>query len=194
MAVDNLLDVGTVAACHRDGDGHRPFAAGVENNPVPFAESAKGECQPAESIAVIGIRTRQEDRQVGNRFSKCRLQTVPQRRQIFGIARSVGQTDVEIAHFLRLGIVPLAVNRKRVNGWIIADDRRRAVPLMHVAVNYQYVGNEIVSLKISRRHDTVVEQTETLASIPISMMGAARQIDGTTVNQRGTAGLDRGSR
>jgi hypothetical protein len=89
-------------------------------------------------------------------------QRVVERGQVGLVGAAIGQLHVQVARFLAEGEVLRAVQREREHGRVVAEDRRRAVALVHVQVDDEHPQQRAVlavplGLHQPRGHRHVVE-------------------------------------
>src|SRR5262245_24166478 len=109
-------------------------------------------------------------------------------RKIRLIASAILELDVEAAAFLPKRVVPGPVHRERENLRIAAEDRRRSVALMDIAVDDGNPAAAEVALQHTGGYGHIIEDAIPLAPVGKGVMGAAGEVGGTSVRQRGMCG------
>src|SRR5437879_11909518 len=80
------------------------------------------------------------------------------------------------------------MNRNRKDCGVIAENRGRAVAVVHVGVNNHHLFYCAVRLQFSNRHSYIVNGAETLAVARIGVMKPAAQVRSESLAQRGLPG------
>ena len=127
MDVHDILDLGSIAACHGDGNRQSGRLAEVEDHaivarPVPLADG-----QSAEAVASERIGAGQVNRQVGPGPLQGLPESLLQGRQIDGIVGAILQGHVQVAPLLAQGkIASPRIEKVKMVG---SSARITAVPL-----------------------------------------------------------------
>ena len=99
-----------------------------------------------------------------------------QRSQIRGVFGAVRKGDVQVARLLAERKVRRAVQRHRIDAGVVPEDRGRAVPLVHVAVDNRAARGESVTLQHAGRDGHVVEHAVSGTVVGERVVGTASQI------------------
>ena len=181
-------------------------AQGVEDPPIALGHAGVAELQAAQAIALVRVGTGQVERQAGRTTGVALTlpgggQRALQRRQIRPIGAAVGQIDVHIAGLFLERKVLRAVQRQREHRRVVAEDRRRAIALVHIEIDHpdpqQAAGQRLQAVHLglhqARSHRHIVENAVARAFLSRGVVGAARQLRGHALGQRGARGSDRGA-
>jgi len=139
MDVDRVLDGGGISAGEHGDDRRTGTARGVQHETIARGQPRLRQSQPAEAIALEGIRAGEIEHDAGAAREGAR-QRRRQQRQIPLVAGAVFQADIQIASRLERRIVVLLVHREREDGRVALEDHRRAVAVMHVEIDDGGVG------------------------------------------------------
>jgi hypothetical protein len=96
---DDRLDVRSVASAHGHGDRNAAAAAGVNHEAIALAQSLDGELEPAQAVTFIRIGACQVKRDVRSMAIEHRRNVGGERLEIFVIAGTIPERDIEIAYF-----------------------------------------------------------------------------------------------
>jgi hypothetical protein len=133
MDLDDCIDVTTIPAAHARRD--RNPAAPIDDRSVALAESLDGKRQAPQSIATERIRAREVEHEVGSMPFEHDLERLAQTHEILIVTGPVGEGDVQIARLLAERKILLAMQLAGEDRRIVAKDRRRAVALVHIAID-----------------------------------------------------------
>jgi hypothetical protein len=183
--VDRVLHVRGIAARHGDRDAGAGRSARAQHGPVTLGQRVLRDPQPAEAVALPRIGTRHIEDDV-RLVPQCGRQALPDRSQVHVVTSTIRQRDVERALLLVEGVVADAVHREREDVAVAREQRRRAVALVHVAVDDRTPAGAAFRLHRTDCDGYIVEHTETLAERGVGMMGAPRQVDGGTLAEGGS--------
>ena len=86
------------------------------------------------------------------------------------------------------------MNRKREDGSVAAENRRGAVPVMHVGIHDHRRLDRAIELQTPDRHGHIVNHAEPFSMIGIRVMKSAADIRRPAVLQRALARENRASR
>ena len=90
---------------------------------------------------------------------------------------AIRQFDVERAPFLAKGKIARAVQRKREDVAVSAEDRRRAISLVHVRIDNRTAPHAALCLHRPDRNRHIVEHAESLTVIREGVMRSAGEVD-----------------
>jgi len=191
MDVDDLLDVGAVAAPADDRQRSRRPPCCLEHQPVAFEEPRLRESQPADTVAGERVGPGDVEHEVGPAAGERLLDRRSERRQVLVVTGAVLQPDVERSGMLAQREVSRAVDRHREHGGIGAENLRRAVALVDVAVEDQHPVHRPAGLHLPGGDGGVVEQAVALPPVAAGMMRAAGKAGGQAVGEGGGGRIDR---
>src|SRR5258708_37737977 len=86
------------------------------------------------------------------------------------------------------------MNRNRENRGVISKDRRGAIPVMHVGVNYYGLLDRAIRLQLSGRHRHIMDCAETFTMPRMRMMKSPAEIRSESVTQRRLCGENASTR
>ena len=195
--------VPTVTAGHGDDHGDAALPSPIEYPSVTGFHAIVSETQAPQTVAFVGVGTRQENQEMGRETVVQMLQRLLQRLDVGRVITAIRQLDVEVAGLLAEREVFFPVQRQGEDRWIIPKDVSRSIALMHVQIhngNAQRLG----SLGLPLAHPfglhepggdrCIVEHAETTALVGVSMMGTPGQIASNTLAiQRGSTRLEGGA-
>ena len=194
MDVDRIADVAGIAARHRDRHGDASVAAQRKHHRVARGETVLRECQTTEAVIREGIGAGEIDREVRAPRGQRVAHAILEGDEVLVVGRAVGQFDVEVARFLAEGKIVRAVDREREHRDVLREDRRRAVALVHVAVEDRDALRPAFRLHRERGDGTVVEHAVALPAIAEGVVRAAGEVHPDAAFERRAARLDRGAR
>ncbi len=179
--IDDRLQILAIAAAADDGHRRGGIAGRRQHHPVSLEQSGLGQTEPAKPIAFIGVGTGDVEHKVGpgpgERFGQRRLESP----QVVVIPRAVLEADVERTGLFPKREVAGAVDRHREVGRIDGKNLRRAIPLMHVAVEDQHSRDDTPGLHLPGRHGRVVEHAIALAPVATGVVRAAGETSGNAI-------------
>ena len=182
--VDDVVDVLGIAAGHADRDRNARSPKTFEHVRIAGTQACLAETEKAQPVAFERIGARQVDRGVRAAALDRLDQRTPERLQLYLVARSIGQRDIEIAARLQRRVIARGVDREREDIRIARADFGRAVALMHIEIDDQHGPNTCNRLCVTRCDHRIIEDTVAAAARMRRMMGAAGQIDRDAVTQR----------
>ena len=154
-----------VAAGHRQRHRNAPLAQRRQHAAVALGQAAGAELQPAQAVVLVRVGAGQVEGQAGRRVAVAgpgRGQRAVQRLEVVRVGAAVGQFDVQVAGLLAEREVLRAVQRQREHGRVVAEDRRRAVALVHVEVDHQHAQQRAGA---RRCHSACISRAATATSL-----------------------------
>ena len=196
MNCDDGVDVGTVAAAHRDDDGNAAGAAFGEDEAVAFGQSIDRELQFAQPVGLVGIGAGEIKHDVWSMAVEHIRQMRGESVQVFGVAGAVVKGDVEVAELFAEWKIVRAVQRDREDRRFVVKDCCGAVALMHVAIDDGGAHDRAIAQQNRRRDRDVVENAVGFTAVAKGMVRAAGEVGGdagcaTDFSRRGQRGADR---
>jgi hypothetical protein len=159
-------------------------SASPEHDGVAPPQTGHRQSHASQSIALVRIGAGEIEDQIG----RCGQHAIQGRLQLPEIPRivdAVGQRHIEVAALLVERIVAGPVHRTGEHTWVVGEDRRRPVALMHVEVDHRHLADPSGLEQRHRRHRDVVEHAIPFTAIAESVMRAAGQVGRDAIPERG---------
>src|SRR5438132_9112 len=99
-----------------------------------------------------------------------------QSSQINFVGSIVRQFNIETRNCFEQWIVLCAVHRKSEDGWVVCEDRGRAVSMVYIAVDDSRAPNQAIVTEDANGDCDVIKNTKTFAAIRKSVVCATREI------------------
>ena len=142
--------------------------------PVTLGQARVRQRQFAEFIFPQAIHPGLIKHKIGPELPHPR-QILVERGQILLIARPIGEVHVDRARLFAEREVVAAVKRERQHVRILREQRRRAVPLVHVEVDYRHARAPPAPPQIGNRNRNVVEDAKAGTFGPVGVVRTAHQ-------------------
>jgi hypothetical protein len=179
--VHSVLGLPGVAAGHRQGYRDAAFAAALEDEAVAFGETLLADREPSEPVVFVCVCACEVDREFCSRSVESPFEPVFERFEELAVVGTVGEGDIQVALLFVEREVFGAVDREREDRRVLAQDRRRPVPLVHVGVHDDDPLDEPCGPHRPGGDGAVVEHTVAFAPAGEGMVRAARQVCSETV-------------
>lgn len=165
MAPGQGLAVFAVAAADHPDHWDVAAQAMAQYGFVAGGDSGVGEFQVAQGVVLVHVHAGVVQHQVRLVEGQQVVEGIVHHLQVGGVAHAHGQGDVPIAAGLACGKILFAVqgNRHRIRG--VFQNARRAIALVHVAVEDQYPPNPATFQEIAADDRQVVEDAVAPTSI-----------------------------
>src|SRR5262245_27308317 len=171
--VDNLF---CIPAPHRRHNRETALAAVCDDEFISSSESFNRQFQFPQPVALVGIDACLVEDKIRPEIVEDLRKVLTEDAKIFFVADVVGQINIERTNLFSCRKVFLAVHREAKDAWIVTEDCRGSVALMHVAINHGDAFSEPVALESARGNCDVVEHAVAFAVVGESVMRATRQI------------------
>src|SRR5229473_953733 len=182
MDVDRVRRSTCVAASQDHGHWYFLGKGSFENRPVPLLETIHAQRQAPQLIFPVRVGARQIKEQVRSEahgYSEGSSQPI----EIFIVANSVAQVDVDGGRQLLAGIVVELMQRQCENPPVAGKDGRRAVALVHVAVHDEGPLDQRFVLQRANGDRNIVDRAESLAVSWKSVMKSTADIEPDSIKQ-----------
>ena len=183
MAPGQLIQSVGIASAHHTSQRHAAFQAAIDDVIIAHSEPGIAERKLAQLVVAVRI----DAGIVKNDIRLVRIDKRPDmtlnHRNIDIIACTRRNADIQIADFLGVRIIGLAVKRECKDGRLALEERRRAVALVHIAIDHQRLSNRLFAPQHADRHRHIVENTETRTVPGKGMMATAGNIAGKALFQ-----------
>ena len=134
--------------------------------------------------------------QVNDEIGACQIesgiQTFGEANEICLIATTIGEFNIEVTPFLVKREVAGAVDGESEDAVITRQNARRAIALMHIAIDDQHALGAVLRLHGAGGDGGIVEDAKTFTAIAKGVVGATRQVGRDAIGKSGTAGTDGG--
>jgi hypothetical protein len=194
--LDGVAHVLGVAAGqhHADRDVPQP----VQHQLVARPQAVLGQRQPAKPVALPRVCARQVEGELGAGLRDGVVERVRERRQVRVVARAALEVDVQVGRDTSSDVracedggrnrfpwvIARAVERQREALRIAAEQVRRAVALVDVAVDHQRSPRPALGAHPVERHGDVVEQAVAARKVAPGVVGAAAEVHAEPVLER----------
>src|ERR1700676_4941180 len=190
-----VFDAASVTAGENGYDGNAALAGGFKNAAGALLQTFFCQHEAAELIFAERIGAADVEERIGRKLVKRLLDGRDECAEILVVVDTVGHVQIERRGWLVGGVVVFLMDGEREDCWIVREDRRRAITVMHVGIDYNGFANGAIGLQAADGYGDIVNGAEAFAVAGIRVMEAAAEIAAEAIARgrlRGENGAARG--
>ena len=176
MDIDRVRGSTRVASGQYRGDRYFLSKGRLENHPIPLLETIRAQGQTSQLIFPKRIGACQIKKQI-RREAHGNSERPSQPIEIFMVANSIAQVDVDGGRRLLAGIVVELMQRQCENASVAGKDGRGAVAVVHITIHDERSIDQRFVLESANRDRNIVDRAESLAVSSKSVMKSAADIE-----------------